>query len=198
MITQLKTIVSLIVLVILAYQLQSQNIYLKISEANKTSISYPPGTKFELKNNQNYTVLKEGETPLVFKIDEPYTLYVFPDYKSGKDVYNLSKGKIELVSNEVYMNAIKTHKQESYQSNGVTLDNTYYSASTIKKGETNVILEFSNWVVFSYLDGNVTAIINNDAVDVKGNYLIYTKEGVVKISYNPKNKQVWWTFELYN
>ncbi|GAA4817279.1 hypothetical protein [Litoribaculum gwangyangense] len=190
--TQVK--VTLFILIVMTLSIQSQNTYLKITEDDKISVSYPPGTKFELKDNLGYIILKESDTELVYKIDSDYTLEVFPTYKKDKDVYNLTNGKIELVSNADYMNAIK-HKKGAYQSYGVSLDKASYMDSTVKKGETNTVLEFSNGVVFKYTDGNVSAIWNDEEVEVKGKYLIYSDAGVVKISYNPKNKEMWWTYE---
>lgn len=193
--TNTTNTIALIIIIISSLASHSQNVYLKISEDNKTSVSYPPGTTFELTNKHGEVILKDTEKPLVFKIDEPYTLYIFPEYKTEKDVYNLSNGKIELVYNADYINSIKKHKNRKYQSYGVSLNNTSYMASTTKKGETNVTLEFSNGVVFKYTDGKVTATLNDQEIEVKGKYLIYSEDGVVKISYNPKNKQIWWTYE---
>jgi hypothetical protein len=131
---------------------------------------------------------------LIYKIDESYTLTVFPTYKKEKDVYNLINGKIELISNAEYIIGIP-HEKSVYQSYGVSLDKTTYSSSTINKGESNVVLEFSNNVVFYYTDGDVRATLNSIDVEIKGKFLIYSESGVVKISFNPKNKDLWWTYE---
>jgi hypothetical protein len=192
--TEVKGKLTLIILMLMTFSIQSQNTYLKISEDNKTAVSYPPDTKFILTNANGYIILKESDTPLVYKIDGAYKLEVFPPYKKESDVYNLKNGKIELVSNKEYMDSIN-HKKGAFQSYGVSLDNTIYTYSTVNKAETNVVLEFSNGVVFKYTDGNVFATLNGNDVEVKGQYLIYSESGVIKISYNPKNKQVWWTYE---
>jgi hypothetical protein len=189
----MKTIITLLIMAVSNLGF-AQNIYLKISEENKTSVSYPPGTTFELKNKHGYIILKESETPLIYKIDESYTLTVFPTYKKEKDVYNLINGKIELISNAEYIIGIP-HEKSVYQSYGVSLDKTTYSSSTINKGESNVVLEFSNNVVFYYTDGDVRATLNSIDVEIKGKFLIYSESGVVKISFNPKNKDLWWTYE---
>lgn len=189
----MKIIITILVLAISSFGF-SQNTYLKISEDNKMSVSYPPGTKFELKDSRGYIILKESDIELVYDINGIYTLQVFPTYKKETDVYNLINGKIELVSNKEYMDSIK-HKKDAYQSSGVSLDNTIYTNSLVNKGETNVALEFSNGVNFRYTDGKVFATLNDNDVEVKGNYLIYSESGVVKISYNPQNKELWWTYE---
>jgi hypothetical protein len=44
----MKTIITLLIMAVSNLGF-AQNIYLKISEENKTSVSYPPGTTFELK-----------------------------------------------------------------------------------------------------------------------------------------------------
>lgn len=189
----MKTIVTILLLTASSFGF-SQNIYLKISEKDKLSVSYPPGTTFELKNDQGNIVLKDIDSVLVYKIHSPHTLEIFPSYKQGKDIYQLTNGKIELVSNLDYMNSIK-HKKGYYQSNGVTLLKSTYTKSSVNENETNVALEFSNGVMFFYKDGKVSAKLNDNEVDVKGRYLVYSDSGVVKISYNPKIKELWWAYE---
>lgn len=195
--TPAKITFTLIISMIISISAKSQNTYLKISEDDKTSISYPPESKFTLTDSNGYVVLKNTSKPLLFKIDKAYKLEVFPSYKIESDVYNLTNGKIEVVSNADYLNAGK-HKKGAFQSYGVSLDKTSYIDSSVKKGETNVVLEFSNGVIFKYKDGKITATLNNKEVEVKGHYLIYSDSGVVKISYNPKNKELWWTYEPAN
>ncbi|GAA4961498.1 hypothetical protein GCM10023315_06910 [Algibacter aquimarinus] len=172
----------------------TQNTYLKITENNKTSISYPPETKFVLKNKEGYYILKESNTPLVFKIDEPYTLDVFPDYKKEKDVYNLTNGKIELIYNPSY-DSNYIENRVKHESNGISLVKTTFTNSTLNEEESNVIIEFSNGVIFSYTDEKVVAKLNGVSLHINGKYLIYSDSGIIKLSYNPKSKQIWWVFE---
>ena len=190
----MKTILTILALTLSSFGI-AQNTYLKISQDYKTSISYPPGTKFELKDSRGYIVLNENASVFTFKIDQAYTLNVFPTYKKEMDTYNLTNGKIELVSNGDYMNNTR-HQKDFYQSNGVFLENSIYTDSEANPKETNVFLEFSNGTTFSYEDGKVSATLNGKEVTVMGTYLIYSDSGIIKISYNPKNKELWWTYEL--
>ncbi len=189
----MKTIVILLMMMLCSLGF-TQNSYLKISEESKSSVSYPPGTKFELINSNGDIILKETEIPMVYNIAESYTLNVFPPYKKETDVYSLTNGKIELISYDNPMNPAN-HTKGGYQSNGVSLDKTTFTNSEINKGQSNVTMEFSNGVIFNYADGEFNATLNGETVDVKGKYLITTVFGIIKISYKPSNKEIWWVYE---
>ncbi len=63
--------------------------------------------------------------------------------------------------------------------------------------DSNVVMEFSNGIVFTYADGKCNASLNGTYADVKGKYLITTEFGLIKISYNPKNREFWWVYEPF-
>lgn len=67
--------------------------------------------------------------------------------------------------------------------------------SKVKKGRKNLVLKFTNGIKFSYIDGKTGATLNGKDIYVKGKYLVYSKLGVVKISFNPKNGETWWVFD---
>lgn len=190
----MKTIFT-ILMMSLVYLGFSQNTYLKISEDNKASVSYPPGSKFELKNKHGYIILKESDTPLVFKINETYTLDVFPTYKLKKDIYKLSDGKIELVSVAKYMNHLENGKAKS-TSHGVTGEKIITNSKTMK-GFKNIVFKLSNGITFQYTDGKYNAFLVEEGhyLHIEGKYLIKSKLGTLKLSFNPKNAETWWVFE---
>ena len=191
----MKTIITILMMNI-TYLGFTQNTYLKISEDNKISVSYPPGTTFELKNKHGYIILKQSSTPLVFKIDEPYTLDVFPTYKSKKDVYKLSDGKIELVSNAEYINHVKKEKTASH---GVTGEKIITNSKTIK-GFKNIVFKLSNGITFQYTDGKYNAFLveEQNYLNIEGRYVIRSELGILKLSFNPKNAETWWVFDPEN
>lgn len=190
----MKTLVTLFILTISSF-VCAQNLYLKISEEDKTSVSYPPGTAFELKNKHGYIILKSSETPLTFIIDEPYMLTVFPSYKNEKDVYKLNKGKIELVSNKTYMNHIK-HEKQKFHSKGVTGEKNITNSKTIEDNK-NIVFNLSNGITFQYKDGKYNAYLNDpeNYLNIQGKYVIESELGTLKISFNPRNGETWWVFD---
>lgn len=186
----------ILLLLLLSTVCFSQKTYLKIyqNESEKSVIMYPPGTTFELRNKDNHIVLKYGENPLTFDIDGDYVLTVFPDYKDESDVFKLSNtGKIELAQTIYYTNT-STNEYLYIDDKNVTAHKTL-TDSKKNKGYKNLIFELSNGITFTYTDGKYNAKLNDKYLNVKGKYLIESKIGILKLSFNPKNGTVWWVFE---
>tara|TARA_R110001632_G_scaffold43376_1_gene109949 strand:- start:100494 stop:101081 length:588 start_codon:yes stop_codon:yes gene_type:complete len=191
----MKTIITTIIL-LLSIGINAQNTYLKIHKDDtlENTISYPPGTEFELRNEHNYIILKDNKTPRIFEIDGNYKLIVFPSYKTEKDVYELTKGakvelrltkKFEKPANEnifyIDENSLKSEKK--------------VTDSTIKKGKKNLVFKMSNGIKFQYTDGTYFATYYDEYIDVVGKYVIKTKTGTLKLSFNPNNGETWWVFQ---
>lgn len=64
---------------------------------------------------------------------------------------------------------------------------SFYAQNTFK---------LSNGIEFSYVDGKYNATLNNKYLDIKGKYVIDSKLGILKISFNPNNGETWWVFEI--
>ncbi|MGC1203802.1 MAG: hypothetical protein WA839_02830 [Flavobacteriaceae bacterium] len=193
----MKTLVTILILTLSSLAF-TQNLYLKISEENKMSVSYPPETKFELKNKHGYIILKESKIPLVYKIEEPYTLTVFPSYKNEKDIFKLTNGKIEIVSNKEYMDSIK-NKNKKISSHSVTGEKIITNSKTIK-GFKNIVFKLSNGITFQYTDGKYNAFLveEENYLNIEGRYVIKSELGTLKLSFNPKNAETWWVFNPEN
>ena len=177
--------------------LHAQRTYLIIRPGEDISeqIMYPPGTPFELRNANNDLISTNENYDGVFKITKPYTLTVFPTYKDGSDVFELTEGSIEVALTRDFFHKTKsTQKEVRSFSNGVTVSKTITPSETVS-GEKNLILEFSNGIVFRYTDGNAIATLDNETLKIKNKYLIYSDLGVAKVSFNPRNGVLWWIFE---
>ena len=181
--------------------------YLKIKLDDQKEISYPPGIGFVAQDADGNTVLspEELETIKVYEVQMPITLFVFTTWNDEPDVYEISSGTLSLgVTDRDYNPDTKytyrrTKKGETYgkstmTSNGVSMTRARYFANDAKTGY-NTSIEFSNDVVFYYRDGAVSAWQNGKDLEITGNYLIKTNEGIIKLSYNPSNKDVWWVFD---
>ena len=181
--------------------------YLKIKLDDQKEISYPPGIGFIAQDADGNTVLspEELETIKVYEVQMSITLFVFTTWNDQPDVYEISSGTLSLgETDEEYSPDTKytygrTKKGETYgassiTSNGLSMTRSRYFANDEKTGY-NASIEFSNDVIFYYRDGAVSAWQNGKDLEITGNYLIKTTEGIIKLSYNPSNKHVWWVFD---
>ena len=189
----MKTIV-FIVFLASSFCLNAQKTYLKIYKDNSSDnvIMYPPGTKFELRNPQNYIILKNNETPSVHKINGDYTLTVYPNYKKDKDVYKLTKGKVELALTKDF--GKRQNKFIRIDKNAITAHKKV-TDSEVYEGEKNLEFELSNGITFSYKDGKYYAKLKDDYLNIKHKYIIESKLGTLKLSFNSSTGTLWWYFE---
>ncbi|MFK7968879.1 MAG: hypothetical protein AB8F95_00860 [Bacteroidia bacterium] len=67
--------------------------------------------------------------------------------------------------------------------------------STKKEGHYNVVLTLSNGIIFSYQDGEVKAALDDELLEIEGEYLVYSSLGVARISFDPKSGELWWVFD---
>lgn len=177
----------------------AQKTYLKIyvDDSNESVIMYPPGTEFELKTEDGYIIMKNSETPRVIEIKSYHKLIVLPSYKGDRDIYHLKSGKVELA-------ATKKFFENNSKNETLIIDDDHITAhqkvtdSKIKIGYKNLEFELNNGIEFKYTDGMFYARLKNQYLDIKGKYIIESKLGILKLSFNPENGQVWWVFEPKN
>ena len=200
--------------------------YLKIKLADKTEISYPPGISFIVENDDGETILNAEllEEMNEYIVETPITLWVFTTWNEEPDTYELSGGKLMMVTSDYKYNGeydfgvIKKRKKTNNNLKEKSLDeerpDESYGARrgasmgvyTTKERFFNykkdkgydVSLEFNNGVIFYYRDGKVEAWQNGKTLQIDNNFFIYAKEGILKLSYNPKNKEIWYFFEKNN
>ncbi|WP_298894470.1 hypothetical protein [uncultured Psychroserpens sp.] len=194
----MKHLVITLALILASSQTFAQNTYLKIytDDTPESVIMYPPGTDFELKTKEGYIVMKNNNTPKIFEIDDDYTLFVYPNYKESSDVFKLNKGKVELALTSRFSD--KDPKEETlFIDDSNITSHQKITDSKINSGLKNLEFELSNGIMFKYTDGKYKAYFKKEEnyLNIKGKYLIESKLGVLKLSFNPKNGQVWWVFE---
>lgn len=190
----MKTIITLSLL-LSALICQAQDNYLTIykSDSPYDQISYPPNTRFELKDQTGKVVFTQNSKEAEFLIDKTYELTLYPSYKEESDTYTLRSGKLSL--NPAHrLRVTQSASNWNYSSHGVTVEKTLYPSKN-NYGLQNLKLEFSNGVTFSYTDGNYSATLAGKELEIKGKYLIYSTLGVHKVSFNPQNGKVYWVFE---
>ena len=176
----------------------SQPTYLMIfeNENDTNRITYPPGTPYELRDEDNNLILNETNYSGEFKIDKSYILTVRPSWTEKLQIYNLTSGKLVIAQTTKYTdNPKKSKTKKKYQSYGVTLDEKVLTDSETIDNQKNVRLTFSDGVVFTYTDGEARAYKNGDELRIEYKYLIYSDMGIHKVSFNPKNGKVYWVFD---
>ncbi|MFC4636358.1 hypothetical protein ACFO3O_20800 [Dokdonia ponticola] len=212
-----KNIAWLIGLLLITFTaVATETSYLKIQLDDQKEISYPPGIGFVAQDADGNTVLSpsELETIKVYKVQMPITLFVFTTWNDEPDVYEISSGTLSLGETDVDYNPAtkytygRSRKGEMYgrakegetygastmTSNGVSMTRARYFANNDKTGY-NASIEFSNDVVVYYRDGELSAWQDGKDLEITGKYLIKTKEGIIKLSYRPSNKELWWVFD---
>lgn len=196
----MKTILTALIILMsfVNQQINAQNKILKINfgEDENQWMMYPPNTKFNLIDNNLITVFSEKDDYGVFDISKKYRLEIFPKYKSDSDVYILEKGSIEIIEKDYVVHKKKEKKTiQKIEHSKVIAATKTITDSKVKKGRKNLILKFTNGIEFTYTDGKIGATLNGKDIYVEGKYLVYSKLGVAKISFNPKNGETWWVFE---
>lgn len=217
------TIIGIVCAVSTVVANENEHRYLKIKLADKTEISYPPGIGFIAEDQSGKTILNAKFLNEMdeFIVKTSITLWVFTTWNDEPDTYELTDGKLIMeTSNYVYnkdydFGAFKKRKKntphkkeikdenrpdENYgarrgASKGVyTIKERFFDYDTDKGYD--VSLEFNNGVIFYYRDGKAEAWQNGKTLKIENKYLIYTELGILKLSYNPKNKEIWYVFEF--
>jgi hypothetical protein len=217
----MKTLIGLILSLVFyltpaTAETSKEQYYLKIILENQHEISYPPGTSFVAENREGNAVLnlKLLEELKEYKVTEPITLYVFTSWNVEPDTFELTNGKLVMAisdyaydhnTNYDFKRTRRGHsnkKEKSVESlgawrgssNGVNIINERFFSYDEMTGY-DASLEFSNGVVFYYRDGKAEAWQNGKELSITGKFLIETSTGIIKLSYNPSNKEIWYVFE---
>jgi hypothetical protein len=189
-------IFTLTLILTLAWIGNAQKTYLKItnSEIGEDVIMYPPGTEFELKTKEGYIIFKNSGDEGVIDITEKHTLYVYPSWKDSTDVFVLTDGKVEKVLTSTYQDSHEHSDTNKLKNNGITASSKVTDSKTLE-GKKNIEFKLSNGITFNYTDGLYSATLGDKNLTVKNKYLIYSDLGILKLSFNPSNGEVWWVFE---
>ncbi|WP_435415800.1 hypothetical protein [Polaribacter aestuariivivens] len=191
----MKTIITTLI-ILFTILVNSQNKVLKVNfgEGKNQWIMYPPNTKFSLKNKMNTIVFSDKNSFGKFSINEIYTLEIFPPYRNESDIYTLDSGSIELIEKDNFISEEKKYKKKKNHSNAIAAEKIITTSKT-NPNRKNLTLKFTNGIEFSYTDGKVRANLDGKDLYVENKYVIYSKLGIAKISFNPKNGETWWVFE---
>lgn len=154
------------------------------AEGNKTSIQ------------KNDAITVEGD----------YTLEVDVPWSTKKDVITSDGGILEIFvlptdirdqeQKVVYYEAPEKIDNSQHVYDKPSLENKELCTSNKNKNLLNLLLVFDNAVVFKYEDGQARAWQNGTEIKVTNKYLVQTSDGLLKVSFDPKDGETWWVWEL--
>ena len=179
-------------------------------------VYYPEGSTHQVKSVNNQVIAVDSSSAGLFIYEGNLELVIFPQYRKEKpDYYSIRKQKLKVYTTAKaafaagfgsgwgyeYADIYKKDKPvaysktvSSYQSNGVSTEKELIPSST-NADQYNLKMTFSNGIVFTYTDGKYKATLDGEELYIKGKYLIESKLGTAKLSFNPSNGEVWWVFE---
>jgi len=179
----------------------ARNLSLKIQ--NDDSYYYPSNLEFEVIDDQGKIILTQNDLevnkPVV--MEGNYTVNVFTTWGTGKDTFKVEDQA--LISFEEQGRQVNLNKDmnccsdtytgygESWKENQPDIINQSFEANS---DGYDAIIEFENDIFFNYLDNEAKITQNGKTLKLVGKYVAKTSEGYLKLSYNPKNKELWYVF----
>lgn len=195
----MKTIVFCITAVVFSLPLFAQD-YVAVVAMDDVTYYYPEKTIFRLYDSKNEVTLIEKDKPI--EVSGDYRLEADVFWKDTPEIIKSNGGSLAIYFKEnnyfKSLNGDKASKKRKVYGvayNAPREKSRDFSPSKEVPGTHNVSFAFSNGINVSYADGVVIANQNGRPLQVKGHYIIYGKEDILKLSYNPKNKEVWYYFE---
>ncbi|MEM9888275.1 MAG: hypothetical protein AAF849_20445 [Bacteroidota bacterium] len=183
-------------------QSASGNLMMIIERTNEEQLvlEYPESTTYEITDqaSKKASAIQE-EKGMVYE-KGVYKITVFPTYKESPDHYEIAAEQIHVLRIENHNDPIELHQKveatfDYGRYNGAVKIDKLLVKSKQYPDEYNCIVSLSNGIVFSYIDRKVAATLGDKILSIEGKYIIDSELGVAKISFNPKDGQVWYVFE---
>lgn len=197
----MKIIVIHLAILLMGSLLHAQDYFALVKKNDSVTYHYPENTTFTLFNETN-------EATNIEKVD---AISVTGDYRIEADVYwketpdviNSDGGTLEIF-------VLKQNHDKNYKYKSKSITQVYDAFKDYKKpqlekktitpsekieGTYNALFIFTNGMVFTYTNGDASAYENGEEITIEGKYVLIGKEQTLKLSYNPKNKEVWYVFE---
>lgn len=176
----------------------------KMDGTAEQSIAYPPGTSYKVYRASMELIPNEVEEgPLV--LDGTFELLVYPTYRKDRpDQYNFKDQQVkiytgteEFITPEAKMEMAKQQPSKSVKPKvtPVLTGKKELTRSTLYPERYNLKFELSNGISFFYQDGKYSAHLDGKDLTIAGKYVIETKLGTAKLSFNPRTAELWWVFE---
>lgn len=197
----MKTPILVMALSLTVAMMNAQDYYAVVKKNDAVTYNYPENTKFTLYDAQNKATKINEQNGL--SVTGDYRIEATVSWKDTPDIIESDGGTLEMFT----LKNNRSNTLENYVPIGLpTYDDSkdYFKPQLEKKILTasdktpetyNALFEFTNGMVFQYTDGTVRAYENGKELKVFGNNLIAGATQTLKISYDPKTKEMWYVFE---
>ncbi len=174
-----------------------ENRYLKITLEDDTAVSFPPNTRFLMEDTNGKILLYPDrlEELSSYDISQAVKLYVFSSWKEDPDVFELNGGRLSLESPRLLAYGKPKRKKKSKSSYGDPIGISKKRTIANSDGTNDLSLVFDNGIIFYYKDGEASAWLNGEPLVIEAEYIIKSKLGTIKISYDPYTTIIWYVFE---
>ncbi|GAA0871771.1 hypothetical protein GCM10009117_09170 [Gangjinia marincola] len=196
----MKTIITLLISLLSINGIAQKKSYLKISlDDNNSEVNYPPDTRFILQDEQGETILNHEELEKIksYEVTSPSTLYIFTTWNTEPDRFELMNSTLTLPASATVKEKRATQNfqfSEVKYGDPISIEKKRLISSS-KENMTNLSLVFSNGIIFYFKDGNAQAWLDGTELEIKGEYIINSTLGTLKLSYDPYTTDLWYVFE---
>ena len=177
-----------------------ENRYLKITLEDDAVVNFPPQTRFLMEDKNGKILLYPDRLEEMgsYDISEAVKLYVFSSWKEDPDVFELKRGRLSLESPSLLAYG-KPKRKKNYQKTktqygdpiGIEEKRVIPNAD----GTNDLSLLFSNGIIFYYKDGEASAWLNGETLEIEAEYIIKSRLGTIRMSYDPYTTVIWYVFE---
>lgn len=197
----MKTILIYITLFMGITLSRAQDYFAVVKKNDNLTYNYPASASFTLvdADGSKTTIQKDDAVT----VSGDYRLEVVVPWKDTPDIVTSDGGQLEIF---ILENSWEESQTNTARSTRYTFDATKdyekpqiekktITASTTYPGTYNLVLVFTNGLVFRYVDGIARAYENGHELPIAGAYVVAGTEDTLKLSYNPKNQELWYVFE---
>ncbi len=197
----MKTTLTIIVL-LCAYFSTAQDYFSIVVKNDKTTYNYPKNAQITIINELSDSTLIKKDEALTLKGD--YTLSIETPWNPERETITSDGGILEIFvlpterRNYAYHRnpAIITQYETSNNNSKPSLERKEIMRSNNESENYNLLAVFTNGLVFKYDDGKVRAWLDNKELKVTNHYLIQTPDGILKLSFDPRDGEFWYVFEI--
>ena len=194
-------IVLLLLALFLSYFVSAQDYFALVVKNDNTTYNYPENAEITvIDSTGNRTKIGKNDA-VTLKGD--YTLSMATPWQKEPEILKSDGGVLEIFilpaerrnwTPELDNRTVTTRYDAN--PNKPSLELKEIMLSDKNPNLYNLLAVFNNGLVFKYEDGNVRAWLDNEEVEVTNEYLVKTPEGLLKASFDPKNGEFWYVFEI--
>ena len=180
--------------------LNAQDYFALVVKNHDTTYNYPENAEITIIDSVgNKTKIEKDDA---VTLEGEYTLSIVVPWKKEPEILKSDGGVLEiymLPEERRNWTPEVDHRSETtwYDTNTNTpsLERKEILFSKKNPDRYNLLAVFNNGLVFKYEDGAVRAWLDSEEIEVTNHYLVETPEGLLKISFDPKDGEFWYVFE---